>query len=201
MDLNADERAVANQDTQCVGVFFEIEQEPNWCRFWLATGPVKVGTDGLDPNGTLYKGAGQIPNVPAVSHLFNGRAERFQITMSGISEEALGIAASEAAAVAGRTVRIGVGIFDNDWSRMLGGVRWFRSGIADGLTFKSSSASVDAPSVRSASLSVGSLMTGMRRGVHAFWSPQDQKRRYPGDKFCDNTPSFAERMQRFWPRW
>jgi len=54
--------------------------------------------------------------------------------------------------------------------------------------------------VRSVSLSCGTLLTGRKRPGFAYFSDQDQQARFPGDRFCERTPVYANGFNKPWPK-
>jgi hypothetical protein len=182
--------------TQSIGIFFRLATDPV-VRLWLGIGPCRVGANALDADGAIYTGFGQLAGVPVVQQLINGVADRVEFQVSGVSQETLRLASSEALDVQGAAVGMGFGIFDGSW-QLLGAVKWIFRGFADVVTLNQES--VEGGVTRTISLSVGSLFTGRRRRGLSYLTDQDQQLRHPGDRFCERTALYSEESDKVWPR-
>jgi len=199
MTLSDAELAVLESGQQRIGIFFRLETDPI-VRLWLGVGNIMPGVNAYDLTGAEYIGFGAIQSVPAFKQLINGKAERVDFTISGVSGEILGIASGgDSEQVKGKPVAVGFGIFNETWA-LLGAVKWCANYTADYLSI--AQAVTDdpmAPTVRSVTLSCGTLMTGRRRPSFAYFTDQDQKARSPGDRFCERTPLYATGFSKAWP--
>jgi hypothetical protein len=193
MPLTADEIAVLESDTQKIGIFFRMETTPI-VRVWLGVGDINPGANAYDAGGAIYSGLGQLLDVPALSQLINGVADRITFHASGVSPETLALTSAESN-VKGASVAIGVAIFGASWQQ-LGAPKWLFRGRADYVALQQNS---DASGVkRVIELSVGSLFTGRRRKGLSFMTDQDQQARHPGDRFCERTALYSD-VTKVWP--
>lgn len=199
MNLSVDEIAALESGAIRVGIFFRMETDPV-IRLWLGFGDIKPGTNALDTDGQTYAGMGVIKEVPSLKHLINGRADRVDFTVSGVSGELLEIASGgDAQQIKGKRVSVGFAIMSPGWG-LLGSIKWVANLTADYLAIKQgTSEDPKAPIVRTVTLSCGSLMTARRRPTYSYFTHQDQVARYPGDMFCERTPAYANGFNKTWP--
>jgi len=199
MILNGAELAALASGAYRIGVFFRLETDP-MVRLWLGAGNIAPGINAYDLTGALYNGFGAIQNVPAFKQLINGKAERVDFTVSGVSGEILGIASGgDSEQVKGKRAAVGFALMDTGWS-LLGAVKWCANYTADYLAIQQPVTDDPmAPTVRTVTLSCGTLMTGRRRPSFAYFTNQDQAGRYHGDRFCERTAIYATGFSKAWP--
>jgi hypothetical protein len=198
MILNDDELAQLESGSQRIGLFFRLETDPI-IRLWLGAGNIQPGVNAYDLTGAEYVGFGAIQDIPAFKQLVNGKAVRVDFTISGVSGDILTIASGgDAEQVKGKRVAVGFALMAADWS-LLGSVKWCANYVADYLSIQQSVEDPMQPIVRSITLSCGTLMTARRRPSYAYFSDQDQQARFPGDRFCERTPVYANGFNKTWP--
>lgn len=199
MNLSTAELDALQSSMLRIGIFFRLETAPV-VRLWLGVGLIKPGINVLDPSGATYVGFGSIRDVPNIKQLINGRAERVDFTISGVSGAVLKVASGgDPDQVKGKRVTTGFALMDADW-RLLGSVHWTGNYTADYLALEqASSDDPAAPIVRSIRLSCGTLLTSRRRPSLSYFSHQDQVARFPGDRFCERTPVYANGFSKTWP--
>lgn len=199
MNLNPQEIAALDADVQMMGAFVRINTSP-LVAIWLGASAIQVGINTIDKSGQVYQGCGMLPTIPAFKSLLNGRAERIDLSVSGVSDRLLAVATSDINNVRGRACDVGIGIFDKTWS-LLGPVRWLRHGIVDSVKIVRAPPQSDGSGpVQSVVISMGSLGTGIKRRAYAFWTDQDQQGRSPGDRFCERTTAMSLIAQKVFPR-
>ena len=199
MLLNTDELSALESDVVNIGIFFRLETDPI-VRLWLGFGNILPGVNAYDLSGAQYVGFGEIKDVPVFKQLINGKAERVDFTISGVSGDILAIASGgDSQQVKGKRVSVGFGIMAADWT-LLGPVKWSANYTADYLGITQSPISdPKSPIVRTVTLSCGTLMTARRRPSLSYFSNQDQQARFPGDRFCERTPVYANGFNKTWP--
>ncbi|WLB43013.1 hypothetical protein QIH93_20925 [Bradyrhizobium ottawaense] len=181
-----------------IGIFFRLDVAPDPVRLWLGFGNIAPGADVLDPGGALYRGLGELRDVPAFKQLLNGTAERVEFTLSGVSGGLLEIASGDdSEAIKGCAATLGFGLFGNSWSALLGGVHWCAYYAADYLQIAQSES--EGGFVRSIALSCGTRFTGRRRPSYGYFSDQDQQARFPGDLFCSLAKNYAHGYNKTFP--
>lgn len=199
MILNDAELTTLESDVVNIGIFFRLETVPI-IRLWLGFGSISPGVNVYDTTGAEYIGFGEIQNVPSFKQLINGTAERVEFTISGVSGDILKIASGgDAQQVKGALVAVGFAIMAPDWS-LLGTVKWCANYTADFLSINQQVVNDPTnPIVRTLSLSCGTLLTSRRRPGLSYFTDQDQQARFPGDRFCERTPLYANGFNKTWP--
>jgi hypothetical protein len=189
--------AQLDRGQQRIGIFFRLEVEPVQ-RLWTGVGLVAI--DDAIGGEVTYRGFGELSNVPALTQLVNGVADRidFIVTGVGVSAAAITAAAGEGDDVRGSRVDIGLGFFDDDLQFV--GLIWLYQGDADLLT-TALSTSPGQGIARTIKLSVGSAMTGRRRSHQSVFSDFDQQGFSPGDRFCERIRRYSEGVAQEWPRY
>lgn len=192
--LTAAETDALDSDTLRVGILFRMATTPI-VRVWLGVGDFRPGVNAFDTTDEIYSGLGQLIDVPALSELINGVADRISFHASGVSEDILALAEKESN-VKGAAVAIGVAFFGASWQQ-LGPPRWLFRGRADYVGIQQQSGAQGV--TRVVELSVGSLFTGRRRRGLSYMTDADQQARHPGDLFCERTALYSE-ATKTWPR-
>lgn len=193
--LSQSEIDVLDSDTQRIGIFFRMATTPI-VRVWLGVGYIKPGVNAFDATDETYNGLGELIDVPALSQLINGVADRVTFHASGVSDDVLALTA-EGSNVKGAAVAIGIALFGSQWQQ-LGPPRWLFRGRADFVTLQQQSDSGGKGIARVVELSVGSLFTGRRRRGLSYMTDADQQARHPGDLFCERTALYSE-ATKTWP--
>lgn len=194
LPLTAEEIDALDSDTQRVGIFFRMETDPI-VRVWLGVGDIRPGINAYDATDQLYSGIGELINVPALTQLINGIADRITFHMSGVSETTMALAAS-GSNVKGAAVAMGVALFGAQWQQ-LGPPKWLFRGRADYVAVQQQS-DQSGGITRVIELSVGSLFTGRRRRGLSYLTDNEQQARHPGDRFCERTVLYSE-VTKVWP--
>lgn len=200
MNFTEQELVALESGIQRIAVFFRLMVEPTPVRLWLGFGDIQPGINALDPQGETYVGFGAIGDIPSFKSLLNGKAERVDFSVSGVSGEILEIASGgDAKQVRGKPVSVGFALMAPDYS-LFGAIRWVASYTADYLSIRQEVTDDPiSPIGRTITLSCGSLMTARRRPSYSYFTNQDQTARYPGDLFCERTPVYANGFNKTWP--
>lgn len=179
-----------------VAPLFLLDTNPR-VRLWAGNGWLDVAADGVETEGGRYLGAGQLLNLPAVSMLINGIAERVEFGLSGaaINSRVVELADEEAEDVRGVDCWLGLIGFDAD--EQATAIRWPWNGRADTTNISYSGDSMQP--ARQVSISVGSLFTFRQRARLGFWVDADQRRRSPDDLFCVRVASYSVETTKPWP--
>ena len=192
-----------------LGVFFQLGIAPP-VRLWLGVGGVKPGVNALDDAGALYRGAGELLDVPAFAHLFDGTADRVEFSIAGMPESVLHEIAPQLGdaqqLIQGKPVYVGWCAMGYSWE-LLGPVYWEWFGFADLIHVRHVGASdAYAPHTVTLALSCGDWMTGRRRAGLSFLTDPDQKRRAailnPGanpDRFAERVGMYHAGVEKSWP--
>jgi hypothetical protein len=201
MALDWDDAALAQIEGGGVrpAILVRIATDP-LIRLWTgAVSDLAIGADVVETtDGAIYQGMGVLTNVPAVNQLLNGQAERIEFTISGaaITGEIAAIASTEAAAIRGAKVNMGLLAFDSNW-QIASPTAWLWEGYADSLGVDRKG---DAKNpTRGVKLAVGSLMTGRRRPAIGYWTDPDQRQRSADDSFFDRVRQYSIQTTKVWP--
>lgn len=172
---------------------FRIETDDP-ASFWSGHGPLLLPADAVLSLATLFSGAGGLVDIPDLEQLINGKAQRMDITLSGVSQEAIIFATEEALQIPGAPIWIGRVQFDAAWQ--VETVEWEWSGEGVNLTVDSDGSSGNR--VRSLKLTVAAGETTRRRSPNAYFTASDQQRDYPSDTFFSNIGQISLGAVRRW---
>jgi hypothetical protein len=193
---NEEKAALEGEICSFAGLIRVATADP--ARLWTGIGDFPVVNSTFDPDGAIFKGAGQLINLPAFERIWNGLAERVTITLSGVSDDIRALAYAEADDVRGAIVRMGLCILDGDWQQ-LGPVRWLRRGRVD--VIETENKPGERERIKTISFSLGSQLTGRKIPGAGTWTNADQQSR-PGsedDRFCERTPLMTQNSVVAWP--
>jgi len=167
-------------------------------KIWGGNGWLEIAPDAVDVEGGRYLGGGQMVDLPVISALVNGVAERVEFGLSGaaITSRVVELADEEAALV--RSSECFIGLIGFDANEQETEISWPWNGRADStqITFTSEGFKTQ----RQVSLSVGSLFTFRQNANLGYWVSPDQRRRSPDDRFCERTTLLTSDSRKPWPR-
>ena len=151
---------------------------PDPARFWSGGGDLYVPADDVETEAAVYLGGGELINgIDEIEQLINGTAARLDINVSGVSAATVRLFVEEQAGLKGAALDIGVALFDSLWQLI--GVEWQARYRVDKATV------TRQETQRIIGISMGTDDTGRSRSAGAYWTPADQERRSPGDRFFD----------------
>jgi hypothetical protein len=179
-----------------LGIFFRLGFATP-LRLWLGVGDINAKLDVTDGTGATYSGLGQIIDLPALQQLINGAADRVTFHLSGVSPDVLTVASTEADAVKGISLNLGIGVFGTNW-QLLADPTWIKRLFVDYLTVDRQD-SKDG-SVRTVALACRTVMTGRRRPGLSYFTDDEQQSRSPGDLFCNQVARYSVDVTKVWPR-
>lgn len=172
---------------------FRIETDDP-ANFWSGNGNLLLPADSVLPSPTLFPGAGELVNIPDLESLINGKAQRLDVTLSGVSADTIAFAIEEAPQIPGAPVWIGRVTFDDAWQ--VAGVYWDWSG--EGANLSVSSQDGGAGRSRSVTLSVVSGDSRRRRAPTSFFTDADQRRDFPDDAIFSHVAGISAGTTRRW---
>jgi hypothetical protein len=179
-------------------VFFRLATTPDPLRLWCGINDIPIGIDVIDEAGAVYLGAGRLLNVPDLEVLINGKADRVDFLLPGVTVENAARVAAAAPDVKGKALHIGVATLDDRYQPLTAITPvWY--GLADLWRMRQpKTADLQAPT-RTLVLSVGSGATGRARARRASYTSAQQKLVHPTDKFCDFTSRYTTLRETKWP--
>jgi len=179
-----------------LGIFLRLHIDPI-ARLWLGVGHARVGIDATDGTGAIYKGLGEILDLPAFTQLINGSADKVEFSLNGVSQDIVQMASSEADDVKGVALLVGLGCFDHDW-QLIASPTWLRRFTCDYISVQQTQ---DLGStVRTVTLHARTFLTGRRRPTLSYWTDYEQTLAHPGDRICQRTVLYTGETQKKWPR-
>jgi hypothetical protein len=161
--------------------------------------PVRIwtGHGGLQVGATFYDGTGQIIDLPDIKALINGIADRLDITISGVSEDAVRLLEQDRNTIPQSPARIGRVSFDDEWQET--GIEWLWRGVADTVTINSQPS--DNGRIMSFSFGFASGNTRRSNPRIAFFTDADQRKRSADDAFFSHIGQIsAGTTRKFGPR-
>ncbi|ULK98838.1 hypothetical protein [Bradyrhizobium sp. I71] len=198
MTFSDEELTLLQSGVANLGIFFRLDVEPEPVRIWLGFGAIEPGVNVFDPAGARYLGMRVLLDVPQISQLLNGAAERVEFVLSGVAGAVATIASGDdAEQVKGRAVVVGFALMGVDF-QLIGPVHWLAYYVADFLGGEQVAAA-GGLITRTLTLSCGTRFTGRRRPSFSYYSDADQQARFPGDTFCDFTGKYAHGFSKKWP--
>ncbi len=207
--FNPDELQHLSQGLARLGAFFHLACDPA-VRLWLGVGNIEPGINMVDTLGTSYRGMGELIDVPAFSHLFDGSADRVEFIISGISPTVFAqispLLGEQQDEVQGKRAYVGWAALDYQW-QLLGPIHWEWFGFADLIRLRHTGGSdASSPATATLSLSCGDWMTGRRRAGLSFLTDPDQRRRaarhnptLAPDRFAERVGLYHQGVVKQWP--
>lgn len=163
--------------------------------FWTGHGDLLLPADAVLDEVSLALGGGDLVNLPDLEQLINGTAQRVEITLSGVSQRTVVLAAEEAAQVSGAPAYIGRIQFDEAWQQS-GPVVWEWAGEGRGLLVAGDDG--DEGRTRSITLKLGAGDTTRSRAPLAFFTDADQRRDFPTDSVFSHVAGINAGTSRRW---
>lgn len=163
--------------------------------FWTGHGDLLLPADAVLPEVTLALGGGDLVNLPDLEQLINGIAQRVEVTLSGVSQRTVALAAEEISQVSGAAAFIGRIQFDEDWQQQ-GPVVWEWAGEGRGLSVSGDDS--EDGRTRSITLKLGAGDTTRSRAPLAFFTDADQKRDFPDDDVFSHVAGINAGTSRRW---
>jgi hypothetical protein len=185
-----------------LGIFLKIElasEDGGHIRLWLGVNDIPHHFNAIEAGDQTYFGGGRLQTVPDFDVIINGGAERIEVTMEGVTEEAAAQIDLANPRVHGKRVFVGMAAFDQHWQKdtdIFALSHW----IADFYSLSGSVAVADEPQVRTLRLSCSSGEIGRSRPRRATYTDPQQKFRYPTDDYCKNVMRYDRGFSLSWPR-
>lgn len=194
--LSSQAAAMSAMSAPRYSLFFLLHAASGPVRAWLGVGDYALAADDVDTTGGIYQGIGQVGQIPALSQLIGGLAERIEVSLDGANDLTLTLADEEAEDVRNAQVNIGIIFFDADWQEA-DPVSWLWNGTADVPSVDR--ASTAEAITRRVGLSIGSAFTDRTRPRLAYYTDADQRRVSTGDSFCSRVARYTVESTIVWP--
>jgi hypothetical protein len=181
-----------------LAVIFRMVAGDHVTRLWAGHGDFRAPADTVEDDATnIYKGIGDLLDLPELSQLINGEADRVSFDLSGLTQEAAYLTEQASGDIENAPVNLGVLILGDDLKPVTE-TAWLWSGLADTLEHKYDG-QVDPP-VFSLSLSVATAQATRKRGSYVYYTDPQQKMRSPDDRMCERVSRFATGYRIEWPK-
>ncbi|SOC45771.1 hypothetical protein SAMN05892877_117160 [Rhizobium subbaraonis] len=180
-----------------LGLFLRVDTDPP-LRLWFGVNDVPIGFDGIDPNGTVYLGGGQLIGIPSLEVLVNGTSDAVDFTVSGIDPATGNRMLESIPPVRGKLVQMGLTTLDQYYQPMTDVIPIW-TGTASHP--KEARAPIQAGETATLSLSLA-VVAGENtrsRAARTFWSDAHQKALSPTDDFCKQAARLARGVDPVWP--
>lgn len=148
-------------------------------RLWTGFGPITIADK-------TYRGMGEWTSTAPLKQLINGQAARATFGMSGVDARCAPLASADRDKVFGRKITVALGILDGGWQPIAEPFVLWR-GRMETVTADSVGAQGDQPATASIAVEAVTLFATRRRSNTVLLSDTQQKRRAPGDRFCERT--------------
>jgi hypothetical protein len=162
---------------------------PAWCltlhfagdpmRLWAGKGPLTIG-------GNTYRGMGEWNGIPAMKQLINGQAARATFGFSGVDVRCAALAAGDRDKVFGRKITVALGMLDEAWQPIAAPFVLWR-GRMETVTADEVGRQGDAVARANIAVEAVTMFAARRRSNTVLLSDSQQRRRHPGDRFCERT--------------
>lgn len=196
--MNDLELEICRSDRINLAFFFRAELASGVVRFTAGVNDVPLAADGIETEGGLYLAAGGFgEGLPDIDMAMNGQAHGLTLEMSGVDRETVQAYMLDRDEVVGAPAALGWGILDDGY-RPAGPVRWpLRGQLFQPRYRRERVEGVGERRIISVTLIAGSY--ARRRGLQAYVTGPDQRRRSPTDAACDRTILYSQESTRQWP--
>jgi hypothetical protein len=174
-------------------VFYLDTDEP--ALMWTGHGDLPLAADAVLPTASIAAGGGDLVNLPDLEQLINGTSQPVEITMSGVSQEAVALAVEESGSVSGAEAFIGRVQFDDQWQQV-GPVIWEWTGEGRGMSVSGEDG--DDGRTRAITLKLAAGDTTRSRAALNFFTAADQQRDFPDDTFFSHGAGINGGTARRW---
>lgn len=161
---------------------------------WGGHGDLPLPADSVLDDPTVALGGPELLDVPDIEMVLNGAAQRFDITLSGISDTSMRLAIEQALTLPGTPAYIGRAVFDAAWQ--LVGVVWEWEGEVRKLAVQSDAN--ESGRTRSLSVTLAHGDTTRSRAAFAFFTDAEQRRGYPDDAAFSHVAGINAGTSRRW---
>ncbi len=159
-----------------------------------------IGIESIDTEGSVYRAAGQLQELPELEVLLNGIADEVSFTIGGLSDEHASLIVVSAPPVVGVPVHIGFAPLDERW-QPISQIVPIWTGIGDYLIDDMQMGEdVNAPAMRSITLACMSGESARTKQSLKTYTDAAQRQVSPDDDFCARVAKYVQRYMPDWPR-
>ncbi len=190
----------ALQGNHSIGYFFRLGTSPVG-RLWTGARDVVAGFDGIDPIGSIYRGAGLLASLPDIEMLINGISADVDFRISGVATDLSELLEPDMPDVTGSEIMIGLQALTPRFA-VLGPILPLATG-------KANSIQLDQPRLKSASetpsrtyvLNCTFGETARSRSAVMTYTSASQRAISSDDAFCDRVARYSQGNNVTWPRY
>jgi hypothetical protein len=195
-----DATIVALRGNVNLAIFFRVGADPV-LHLCLGVNDIPAGIPVLDPDGTVYTGAGQLLSIPDLESLINGIADKVSFSVSGVAQAFSEFFIENAPPVLGALCTVGLAVLDERY-QIVGSIVSLWEGMADYWAMEQQPQSdVTKPLMRTIALVCSSGYSARGFARLETYTSQAQKLKYPTDDFCNNVPRYYQGQVVSWPRY
>ncbi|MBB4574384.1 hypothetical protein [Rhizobium lentis] len=180
-----------------LGLFMRVATDPS-LHIWFGVHDLPARFDSIDPDGTIYLGAGRLVGLPSLEILLNGTSDAVDFTMSGVDPASGSRLIDSIPEVRGALVHVGITTLDDYYQPMTEIIPLWQ-GVAARTAESMPVVSGREQPTLSLSLSVVAGENMRSRPSRALWSSAQQHAVSPTDDFCNNTIRYSRGVQPAWP--
>lgn len=193
------EMASAFRNSGNRALFFRLGTDPA-LHLTVGFNDLPIGMETIDPEGTVYRGAGLLQTIPEFEVLINGIADEVAFGFSGVSQEFLSKLYADAPPVLGAVAKIGVAPLDDRYQPM-SAILPLWTGTADFWGFQQEVEPDDEKALKRTIKLVTIGGESSRSGqTLATYENVQQQLLHPGDRFCDRVSRYVQTFVVSWPR-
>lgn len=194
-----------------LGIYFRVETDPA-LHMWFGTIDVPIGFDGIDPEGTVYLGGGQLLNIPSLEVLVNGTSDAVDFYVSGVDPATANRMLDSIPTVRGKLVQVGITTLDQYFQPMSNVIPLW-TGVGARTVESKQPVSEGETASLGLSLSVVGGENMRSRRSSSLWSQSQQievskmlragtpSAGLPDDEFCKQTNRLSRGVAPIWPRY
>jgi len=181
-------------------LFFRVGTE-NPLRLTFGFSDIPIGIESVDSDGSIYRAAGQLQELPELEVLFNGMAEEVSFTLSGLREDHANLIVASAPPVVGVPAHLGFAPL-NERYQPISQIWPVWTGVGDYLIDEFAPAEdLRSPSIRSITLVCMSGESARTKQSLKTYTDAAQRSVSSDDRYCERVARYVQRYMPDWPRY
>jgi hypothetical protein len=183
-----------------LGMFLRLDTDPA-LHLWWGVGDIKAAIPDLDVDGTVYIGGGVLTEVPdGLEMLINGRADKADWILSGVSPEHVEALVKDDPGITGKSVTFAAAPLDDYWQLKAPPVPLWVGTAERWVEHMAPQENPTKSRVLSLVMSVTSGDTTRSLPYYATWTDRDQRIVSAFDLFCARVSRYYPGQAIKWPR-